>query len=320
MPYIAPEVILEAKRMDLLTYLRNYEPNELVKFAGSTYTTRTHDSLKISNGKWMWWSRGIGGRSALDYLIKVKGLSFVEAVETIMGQCAVQTPIYFEQKKNKDKPLLLPDKSASTDKVFEYLFGRGIDYEIINFCLKNELIIESLPYHNVVFIGYDENHKAKYAAYRSTNGQRIMGDCSGSKKQYSFQLADGTGNEVHLFECAVDLLSYATLCKMNGRDWRELNLVSLAGVYSPKKKIEDSTVPAALEGFIKSHSNIERIVLHFDNDNAGRLAAKTLQTILPAEYEVIDEPPPMGKDFNDFLCLKLNITPKKNKSERSFER
>ncbi len=35
-------------------------------------------SLKISNGKWIWWSRGIGGRSALDYLIKVKGYSFLE--------------------------------------------------------------------------------------------------------------------------------------------------------------------------------------------------------------------------------------------------
>lgn len=53
MPYIAPEIITEAKRMDLLTYLRNYEPHELVKFSGNTYTTRTHDSLKISNGKWM---------------------------------------------------------------------------------------------------------------------------------------------------------------------------------------------------------------------------------------------------------------------------
>lgn len=74
MPYIAPEVITEAKRMDLLTYLREYEPGELVKFSSNTYTTRTHDSLKISNGKWMWWSRGIGGKSALDYLIKVRGL------------------------------------------------------------------------------------------------------------------------------------------------------------------------------------------------------------------------------------------------------
>lgn len=84
MPYIAPEVITEAKRMDLLTYLREYEPGELVKFSSNTYTTRTHDSLKISNGKWMWWSRGIGGKSALDYLIKVRGMDFVEAVQTIM--------------------------------------------------------------------------------------------------------------------------------------------------------------------------------------------------------------------------------------------
>ena len=82
MPFIAPELIIQAKQMDLLTYLRNYEPYELVKFSGNTYCTRTHDSLKISNGKWIWWSRGIGGRSALDYLIKVKGYSFLEAVET----------------------------------------------------------------------------------------------------------------------------------------------------------------------------------------------------------------------------------------------
>lgn len=74
MPYIAPEVVQEAKRMDMLTYLKNYEPYELVHFSGNTYTTKTHDSLKISNGKWMWWSRGIGGRSAVDYLIKVRGL------------------------------------------------------------------------------------------------------------------------------------------------------------------------------------------------------------------------------------------------------
>ena len=48
MPYIAPEVITEAKRMDLLTYLREYEPGELVKFSSNTYTTRTHDSLMFS--------------------------------------------------------------------------------------------------------------------------------------------------------------------------------------------------------------------------------------------------------------------------------
>ena len=66
MPYIPPEVVAKAKEMDLLTYLKNYEPSELVHFGGSTYCTRPHDSLKISNGNWCWFSRGIGGKTALD--------------------------------------------------------------------------------------------------------------------------------------------------------------------------------------------------------------------------------------------------------------
>ena len=274
MPYINPDIIIEARQMDLLTYLRNYEPHELVKFSGNTYTTRTHDSLKISNGKWMWWSRGIGGRNALDYLIKVKGLGFLEAVETIVGHTAVQAPIYEKpQPENKNKPLLLPDKCASNKVITEYLFGRGIDFEIINYCIANDLIFESLPYHNIVFVGFDENREPKYAAYRSTNKQKIMGDCSGSKKDYSFQLGGGNGDEVHLFECVIDLLSFATLEKMKAKNWRELSLVSLSGVYSPAKKIEDSKVPVALQKYLSRHPNIRRIILHFDNDIAGRKAA-----------------------------------------------
>lgn len=317
MPYIAPEVITEAKRMDLLTYLREYEPSELVKFSSNTYTTRTHDSLKISNGKWMWWSRGIGGKSALDYLIKVRGMDFVEAVQTIMGNGSVSFPTYENIKNYEKQPLLLPEKSPTTDVVFDYLFGRGVDYEIINYCLGQELIIESLPYHNAVFIGYNENKEPKYAAYRATNQSRIMGDCAGSKKQYSFRLTAESTGEVHLFECAIDLLSYATLMKLEGKDWRQFNLVSLAGVYSPKQKIEDSKVPVTLGRLLEKDKTIRRIVLHLDNDIAGRKATKALQTILSDKYEVVDDPPQYGKDVNDFLCKRLGI---KDKTERSFAR
>ena len=317
MPYIAPEVITEAKRMDLLTYLREYEPGELVKFTSNTYTTRTHDSLKISNGKWMWWSRGIGGKSALDYLIKVRGMDFVQAVQTIMGNGSVSFPTCKNIKSYEEQPLLLPQKSPTTEVVFDYLFGRGIDYEIINHCLEQELIIESLPYHNAVFIGYDENKEPKYAAYRATNQSRIMGDCTGSKKQYSFRLTAENTGEVHLFECAIDLLSYATLMKLEGKDWRQFNLVSLAGVYSPKQKIEDSKVPVTLGRLLEKDKTIRRIVLHLDNDIAGRKATKALQTILSDKYEVYDDPPKYGKDVNDFLCKRLGI---KDKTERSFAR
>ena len=319
MPFIAPELIIQAKQMDLLTYLRNYEPYELVKFSGNTYCTRTHDSLKISNGKWIWWSRGIGGRSALDYLIKVKGYSFLEAVETIIGHTAIQAPVYEKpQPKEENKPLLLPEKCASNRVITEYLFGRGIDFEIINYCISNDLIFESLPYHNVVFVGYDEKKEPKYAAYRSTNKRRIMGDCSGSKKDYSFRLGKENLEEVHLFECAIDLLSYATLEKMAGRDWRKDNLVSLAGVYLPKEKIEDSTTPVALVKYLNEKPQSKKIFLHFDNHNAGRKASLALKTILLSKYEVIDSPPPCGKDYNDFLCFQLGIH--RNKTNRTNER
>lgn len=176
---------------------------------------------------------------------------------------------------------------------------------------------EKRQYHNVVFIGYDEKKEAKYAAFRATNSSRIMGDCTGSKKQFSFRLTNEESTEVHLFECAIDLLSYATLAKMAGRDWHKLNLVSLSGVYSPNRETEKSKVPVTLKNLLEENKNINRIVLHFDNDIAGRKAANALKIKLKDRYEVVDDPPKCGKDVNDFLCIKLGIS---KKNERSFER
>lgn len=49
MPYIYPSVIEQVKNVDLLTYLQEREPNELVRLGPATYYTREHDSLKISS-------------------------------------------------------------------------------------------------------------------------------------------------------------------------------------------------------------------------------------------------------------------------------
>ena len=106
MPYATAEAIAKARNMDLLTYLQNYEPGELVKVANGTYCTREHDSLKISNGKWFWFSRQIGGASALDYLIRVKGYSLPTAVETILGRAASKPPVSYKQKDRAPKQLL----------------------------------------------------------------------------------------------------------------------------------------------------------------------------------------------------------------------
>ena len=64
--------------------------------------------------------------------------------------------------------------------------------------------------------------------------QGLWATATGSKKQYSFRLTAENTGEVHLFECAIDLLSYATLMKLEGKDWRQFNLVSLAESVFPK--------------------------------------------------------------------------------------
>lgn len=167
MPYVTPEQIEQAKRMDLLTYLQTYEPQELVHFSGDVYTTRTHDSLKISNGKWCWWSRGIGGRSALDYLIKVRGMSLPKGVLQINGQAAITPPALLQKPSIAEpKKFLLPGRNENNDQVIAYLAGRGIHRTMIDFAIRTGRLYESRDYHNAVFVGFDRHGVPQYGALR----------------------------------------------------------------------------------------------------------------------------------------------------------
>ena len=142
MPYYPHELVEEVRKVDLLTYLENYEPDELVKVSGDTYATKTHDSIRISNGMWNWFSRGIGGKSALDYLIKVKGYEFTQAVEAIVGKTPVLPTPRARPAKKEIKELLLPKANRYPNKAIDYLTKeRGIDFELVDYCIKNDLYV-----------------------------------------------------------------------------------------------------------------------------------------------------------------------------------
>ena len=313
-------MIEQARQIDLLSYLQRYEPGNLKRVAGNVYCTREHDSLKISNGKWYWWSRGFGGFSALDYLMKVREFSFVEAVQTLTGDMGDWKPPPPAVKKDEPKVLLLPPKNKDSDKVLQYLFGRGIDYAIVQDCIADGTIYESADYHNAVFIGKDESGTPKYAACRGTMGS-FKRDASGSDKRYSFRLlAREPTSTVHLFEAAIDVLSYATYLKCEGKDYKAANLLSLSGVYQPKKELAESRIPIALTTFLNAHPQIKTIYLHLDNDKAGRLCTAALQELLQKDYKIVDAPPPVGKDVNDFLMSYLGIARQKPSRERGDAR
>ena len=304
MPYYTEEQIIKARSIDLLSYLQTYEPTELVHVRGNTYCTRDHDSLKISNGKWMWWSRGFGGSSALDYLIKVKGMQFMDAMKILTDDNELSlnnAPVLGESSQNKGtRKLLLPEKSETDLEIIRYLTGRGIDRGIIKSCIDEGILYESLPYHNCIFVGFDESGNAAYAFYRATTGERLMGEAAGSDKRYSFRI-DRAGSTLHVFESAIDLLSYATIMKMRTGEWRAEPMVSLGGVYAPSVNKKQSKLPIALENMTQNQTQINTIALHLDNDYAGKIASDNIALQLCGDYTVRIELPPYGKDCNDYL-------------------
>ena len=306
MQLISKEDVEKAREMDLLTYLTYYEPDNLRHVSGNTYSTYEHDSLMINNGKWCWFSQGIGGRSALDYLIKVKGMAFRDAVERIIGKNLEPLPTVIRSPPEQPKIFEMPELSSDTTRAANYLIARGIDPEIIQWCIAHKFIFETAKYGNVLFIGYDKDGNPKYGAVRSTTGN-YKGDVKGSDKRFSFRIVKAKSpRNVHVFEAAPDLLSYATLVKMDGQNWHKETYLSLAGIGTGK------TIPKALEQFLKDYPSITHIYLHLDNDEPGRNASKNIKEALKGDYRIYDCPPPSGKDFNDYLRSRIEYPiPKK---------
>ena len=131
MPYYDKETVRAVGEIDLLSYLERTAPDELIRQGAGRYTTRTHDSLSISNGKWYWFSRGIGGRNALTYLIKVKGLSFLDAVEELLRDSYKSQIANYTSENQERSPLVLPTKAENDGYARAYLSNRGIREDVI---------------------------------------------------------------------------------------------------------------------------------------------------------------------------------------------
>lgn len=323
MPWLSPEQIEKAKEMDLFTFLSMYEPNELVHVSGNEYRTRTHDSLRISNGKWHWCSQGIGGRNAIDYLVKVRGMQFVPAVEFILSGITTY-PREYEQAKAKQKtkpkaPFKLPEAYPTTKRVRAYLRSRGIHANVIDSCIRAGTLYESAPYHNVVFMGRDTAGEPKFACMRGTSSAPFRMDVESSDKRFAFRIpAAIVSDRLRVFEGAIDLLSDVTLAVLTGKAMGTVHRIILSGV-APTKEGGEKMVPLALQQYLADHPEIKRIELCLDNDQPGRHNTDVIMSALNGSYEVLDMPAPVGKDYNDFL-MQVHPPLKKEHTRSGIER
>lgn len=313
MGWIDEEQVAAVREIDLLTYLQKREPHELVHSAPGEYRTATHGSLVITKGKWYWNRDGFGGASALDYLIKVRGMGFVDAVEELMESGVAPASSLPEEKREpppKKWTFYPPKPQRYGNRAVSYLQGRGISPEVIRRCAELGILYESRyynprsAYHNTpvcVFAGKDESGKTVFAAMRGINTD-LKKDKAGSNKLINFRIPAKNPDSRHLavFEAPIDALSHMTLQQREGWAWDGYRL-SLGG-----------TSDVALIAFLERNPQIKRVILHLDNDIAGYTAARKIKARLATDDRFKDirvsiNPPRRGKDYNDALLHTIRM-------------
>lgn len=220
--------------------------------------------------------------------------------------------VKFESIEKEERQLILPKRAGKPSRAIAYLLGRGIDKDILYACIKDGRIFEDAEHHNVVFVGRDRIGIDRYAMLRGTynfkDATPFKGEASGSDKRYSFCLKSNIKDceEVVVLEAAIDVLSFATLEKMKGRNYKRHHILSL-GCGSD----------VALMQFLSDHPGIKSIVLSLDNDKGGRAATVSISEKLSrAGYTPIDRPAPSPfKDMNEYL-VAVKKTLKKEEVER----
>jgi hypothetical protein len=305
MPRLTEEQIAAAREVDLLSFLSAKAPHELKRTGAAEYRTVTHGSLVITPRYWYWNRGGIGSASAIDFLVKVQGMVFIEAVREVLSTGLAHEPVNIPvTRRERTRPIperpvfKLPTPAAGNDNLTRYLLSRGISQSIIERCIKDGILYESryLCSPACVFVGRDDDGKARFANIRGID-TGIKRDVAGSDKRYSFSLKaqDATNNLLSVFESSLDALSHQTLGELYGWEqgcWR----LSLAG-----------TSPVALESFLERHGGINRVTLHMDNDEAGIAGALRIKSLIESdarfEHVRVSVKPVRGdKDYNERLA------------------
>ena len=150
---------------------------------------------------------------------------------------------------------------------------------------------------------------------RGTTTEKFHGEVANSDKWFSFSLSLNPKNtDLHIFECPIDLLSYATIVNRSGGNWKNENYLSLAGVYKKSKDEQKVKAPLALEEYLKNHPYIKTIITHLDNDEVGIGAIQLISQIYGNRYTIVDKTPTKEKDVNSYLQAVLRMPTKKRKT------
>lgn len=320
MPKFTDEQIERAKNVDVRTFLEQTEgytfqrSGKYLKCQNPERTGQPSSLTVDTSLNRIFYNSETGNRplSALDWCKEIKKLDFQSSMQLVLGETPqgerAEKPKYQQHKSEpistEPKKLELSEKSDTSKNVFAYLTKtRGIPENIVSDCLNKNLIYQDVR-KNAVFVGYDNDNQAKYAARRGTftpdGKEPFKRDCTGSDKNFAFRLEGRNTDTVYVTEAAIDALSLAALeDKFNGSGaYKEKTYISTGG----------AGIDNAVEQFCKTH-DVKTINICFDDDEAGKNGMeKIMQKFREKGYEVNDMRASLAHDYNDEL-LAFNQNP-----------
>ena len=296
--YVTKKQIAQAREVGLLSYLRTSEPNNLKRTSQTEYRLKGYGGLVISNGKWNWFTGKVGGKTTntVDFLMKVKKMDFVSAVQLLTGEETVKISKSVEKLSapEQDKVFSLPKPNRTNEGVLSYLESRGISRKTTEKLIKMKLLYQSEK-QTCVFVGYDKN-MLKYAFERSIKSD-LKKDVYGSDKEHSFVIPakEPQNTTAAIFESPIDAISHAEIHRIDNKDKFTGYRLSLGG-----------TSDKALKSFLEKNADITTLHLCLDNDEAGKTATeRIIKELLSNEkynhINIIRSPPPFGKDYSETL-------------------
>lgn len=277
----------QARQTDLVSLLKSQ--GETLKRSGSEYEWRDGSAKVTIRGNLWFHQYDRQGGDAIDFVRRFYNKSYPEAVEYLLGGCGgtlvVSPPIVKEAA-----PFALPTQNENMRRVYAYLLNRRrIDKEVLCAFANKNMIYESLPYHNAVFVGFDSTGAPRHASLRGTGSESsYKGNAPNSLPEYSFHWT-GTSRYLCLFESPIDMLSFISMHKEN---WKNHSYAACCGV-----------ADRVLWQMLKDNPNIGYVYLCLDSDEPGqeankRISEKLSEKGMPSEILV-----PIRKDWNEDLLF-----------------
>ncbi|WP_271006901.1 DUF3991 domain-containing protein [Listeria seeligeri] len=290
-----------ARSVNILSYLQTCG-EQFEEISAGTYQHMDHDSLRYSASKnilkWFSDTDSKAASNCIDAAMLLYNYGFSEAVHDILQKAkyipegGIQQTLY-SKPKNFDYNRDVKEVEAP-HRAFRYLTEeRGIDKNLVNFCIKEGLIAGDKR-GNVVFKWKDlTEFKSNKVVGASIRGTRVIPEekrvkpemkyfrqiLAGSQQNAGFFIDLGVPKKLIIAEASIDVLSYMTRKIINGekQDLKNTRFASMEGL-KERAFLNQYTAVNHIQNTIGS-KEVPTVTFIVDNDQPGQDFIFKMQTM-----------------------------------------